>query len=274
MKILIAADMEGITGVTNWDQVNSSHAEYARFRRLMTGDVNAAVDGAFTAGADEVLVTDGHGYGNNILREELDWRAHLNSGLGSPLSIVQGVDSGVDGVIFVGYHASAGSWHAILDHTYSSSSIANVWLNDVRVGEVGLNAALCAQFDVPVLMVTGDQTVCGEARELLGPVEVAVVKHAVARMSAECLPPQVTADLICEAAARAVTQLKNGQPPPLFKQNSPVQLQVEFFNSEMGDKASLLPGTQREGGRMLFYAGPDMLTVYRTFRAMVALARS
>src|SRR5512139_3697983 len=94
MKILIAVDMEGITGVTTWEQVTPGQAEYARFRRLMTQDVNAAIRGAFDAGADEIIVADGHNLGRNILLEELDPRARLNSGSPSPLSMVQGVDSG------------------------------------------------------------------------------------------------------------------------------------------------------------------------------------
>src|SRR4030042_339638 len=105
MKILIAADMEGITGVVCWDHVSPDHAEYPRFRLLMTGDVNAAIRGAFEGGADEVLVTDGHSSGRNILIEELDDRARLNSGSSYPLSMVRGADSGISGVLFVGYHA-------------------------------------------------------------------------------------------------------------------------------------------------------------------------
>ena len=102
MKILIAADMEGITGVTNWDQVDPHHHEYPRFRRLMTGDVNAAARGVCSAGADEILVIDGHERGSNILIEDLDPCARLVCGDYSPLAMVQGIDRGIDGVIFVG----------------------------------------------------------------------------------------------------------------------------------------------------------------------------
>ncbi len=117
MKILIAADMEGITGVVHWDQVDSQHPEYQRFRRIMTGDVNSAIRGAFEGGADEVIVADGHDSARNILIEDLDPRARLNSGTPSPLAMVQGVDQGVDGAMFVGYHARCGAPNAILDHT-------------------------------------------------------------------------------------------------------------------------------------------------------------
>jgi D-amino peptidase len=191
MKILIAADMEGVTGVTNWDQVDPHHPEYARFRRLMTSDVNAAVRGACSAGADEILVTDGHERGSNILLEELDPCGQLVCGDYSPLAMVQGIDQGIDGVIFVGYHARAGSQNAILDHTWSSRRVANLWLNDILVGEYGLNGAVAGHFNAPVLMITGDQVACAQASELLGPIETVVVKTAASRMAAICLPPQV-----------------------------------------------------------------------------------
>ena len=159
MKILIAADMEGITGVVDSDQTNPSHAEYNRFRRLMTGDVNAAIRGAFDAGADEVVVSDGHWFNLNILIEELDPTPGSTPAPRGPFSMVEGVQYGVDGVRFVGYHARVGTQDAILDHTWSSGRVDGVWLNGEIVGEIGLNAAVCGHFGVPVLMISGDQTV-------------------------------------------------------------------------------------------------------------------
>jgi D-amino peptidase len=272
MKILIAADMEGVTGVTSWDHVSPDHNEYARFRRLMTRDVNAAIQGAFEAGADEIVVTDGHHKGANILLEELDPRARLNSGEWKPFSMVQGVEASVDGVFFIGYHARAGTQDAILDHTWSSRCVANLWLNDLLVGEAGLNAAVCGHFGAPVLMVSGDQAVCAEVLDLLGTVEVAVVKRATGRTSAECLPPQATQEKICEAASRAVSRLKSGKAPPVFNLPAPVQVAVEFHASEMAERASLLPETRRTDGRRIEFSASEMPAAYRLFRATVALA--
>ncbi len=211
MKILIAVDMEGVTGVVHWDHVNTTHAEYQRFRSLMTNDVNAAVEGAFTGGAGEVTISDGHAYGRNILVEDLDPRARLNSGTPAPLSMVQGADLDVSAVFFVGYHARAGSQNAILDHTWSDTRVANLRLNGELYGEIGLNASVCGHFGVPVIMISGDQTACGEAAALLGPVEQAVVKRASSRMAAECLPPGISANLISEAAERAVRRFAGRQ---------------------------------------------------------------
>lgn len=282
MKILIAADMEGISGVVHWDQVDPKHPEYPRFRKLMTADVNAAIRGASAAGAEEIVVSDGHSWGRNILIEELDPRATLNSGTPSPLSMVQGVDQGVDGVMFVGYHAKIGTPNAILEHTWSDERVANLWLKAAdqpeyqTFGEIGLNAAVCGQFNVPVLMISGDQAACAEASSLLGSVETAVVKWASSRMAAECLHPDEAQQKIQQAAYQAISHLVNGPEngrsfkPLMLK--APIRMAVDFVQSEMADKAAILPGAERSGRRVEFTAS-DMVTIYKAFRSLLALAR-
>lgn len=271
MKILIAADMEGITGVTNWDQVDPNHAEYPRFRRLMTHDINAAIRGAFSSGADEVLVTDGHDRGTNILLEELDPRAHLICGDFSPLAMIQGVDQGIDGIIFVGYHARAGSQDGILDHTWSSRRVANLWLNEVLVGEYGLNGAVAGYFNVPVLMLSGDQTACSQASELLGNIETVVVKRAVSRMAAECLPPEVSQELIQNAASQAVMRLIAGDAPMPYIVADPVHVMVDFNTSDQADQAAFFPGSRRLDGRRLTFTADNMLAAYLAFQAVISM---
>lgn len=274
MRILIAADMEGISGVVHWDHVDSNHKEYARFRKLMTGDVNAAVEGAFEGGAEEVIVADGHGNARNILVEELDARARLNSGSPSPFAMVQGVDTGIDAAMFVGYHARVGSTHAILDHTWSSMCVANVWLNDKPVGEIGWNAAVCGHFGAPVIMISGDQTACAEAKAQMGDaIQTAVVKRARGRMAAECLPPELSRTKIREAAARAVRGLRAGQAPQALRLEAPIKATLELVTSDMADRAALLPGAERLEGKRIEIVVDDAATAYRAFRSAVALAR-
>ncbi len=273
MKILIAADMEGITGVVHWDQVNPSHPEYSRFRRLMTGDVNAAIRGAFSGGADSVMVTDGHNNSRNILIEELDPRAVLNTGSPMPLSMVHGVDQNVDGVFFIGYHGRMGAQNAILDHTWSDERVGNLWINGRLFGESGFNGAVCGHFNVPVIMISGDQTVCAEAHDFFGDLETAVVKTAIGRMAAECLPPAVTAKLIEGTAEHALRGLANKQSPRPFKVEAPITMVLEFVQSEMADKAMIMPGAKRLEDRKVQYVAEDMVTIYFAFRTLLALAR-
>jgi D-amino peptidase len=274
MKILIAADMEGITGVVHWNQVMPGNADYPRFRRLMTEDINAAIRGAFAGGATSVTVTDGHNDGRNILIEELDPRASLTSGSPAPLSMVNSVDEGVNGVMYVGYHARMGAINGILDHTWSDERVSGLWINERAFGEAGLNGAVCGHFDVPIIMASGDQTLCAEVRGFFGnDIETAQIKKAVSRMSAECLPPAQSAKLIEEVAKRAVINLKSGKAPKPFKVSTPIKMELEFEQSDMADKASYMPYAIRTLDRRVEYTANDIITIYLAFRTMLALAR-
>ncbi|MCU0507348.1 MAG: M55 family metallopeptidase [Anaerolineae bacterium] len=277
MRILIAADMEGITGVVHFDQVTPGHAEYARFRKLMTDDVNAAVRGAFAAGADEVIVSDGHWNATNILIESLDPRARLNSGSPRPYSMIEGIDSGIDGVLFIGYHARAGTPHAILDHTWSSSRVEGVWLTPaggekLAIGEIGLNGAVCGHFGAPVVMISGDQSACAEAEALFPGIVTAVVKQAKGRNAAECLPPAETAEMIEQCAAKGVDHLVAERPPKPLRLQGPITVAVEYVKSEMADDAAILPGARRAEGKVVEFVAQDMPEAYRAFRSLVGLA--
>jgi len=216
-------------------------------------------------------VADGHWNGSNILIEELDPRARLNTGSPSPFSMMQGIDESVDGVMFVGYHARNGTPDAVLDHTWSRMTVANVWLNDTLTGEYGLNGAVAGHFGVPVIMVSGDQTACAQVVDILGDMETAIVKQATGRYAAECLPPQVTQDLIFMSAARAVTRLQDGDVPDPFVLDMPVRVTVEFFTSDMADRASKIPFAQRDGTRVSLTI-QEMASAYSGFRSMVSLA--
>ena len=152
--------------------------------------------------------------------------------------------------------------------------MAGCWINDQPYGETGLNGAVCGHFGVPVILVSGDQTVCGEALDLLGLVETAVVKVAHGRMAAECLPPELAQQKICEAAARAVMRLRQGSAPSPLRPSTPITLAIDFVQSEMADRAAVLPGAQRGPGRRIEYTAGDMLTLYQAFRAAQTLARA
>lgn len=271
MKLLIAADMEGISGVVAWDHVTTTHAEYTRFRKLMTDDVNAAIEGALRAGVDEIQVSDGHAHGRNILIEELHSKAALHAGNVAPFAMVHGVGPDVDAAFFIGYHARVGSTPAVLDHTWSSKAVDNVWLNGQVVGETGLNAALCAHYNIPVLMVSGDQTLAAEAKETLPGIETAVVKMATSHQSALCYPLKEARQRIREAAERSVQRFKKGEGPKPFPLTTPVNVTVEFKTSGMADGAALLPNAARLDARRVEFVSSDMLQAYHAFRSLVNL---
>jgi D-amino peptidase len=152
---------------------------------------------------------------------------------------VQGIEAGVDAALFIGYHARVGTTDAILDHTWSSTRVNGVWLNDEVVGEIGLTAAVCGHSGAPVVLISGDEAACAEATALLGPIETAVVRHATGRTSAECLPPEVTAPLIEQAAARAVRRVASGQALAPSQVATPVTVTVAFIRSKMVDAGAI-----------------------------------
>jgi D-amino peptidase len=272
MKLLIAADMEGISGVVNWEQVKPGTTEWQRFRRIMTEDVNAAIIGAMEAGVDEVIVSDGQWNSDNIMIDLLDPRATLSYGGPKPLSLIEGIDQGLDAVFFIGFHARAGTQTAVLDHTWSNIVVANVWLNEILVGETGLNAALAGHFDVPVLMISGDQAVNHEASELIPGIQTVVVKQAIGRYAANCLHPKEAQKLIRDGARQAIEAFQNGNGSVVFNVKQPVQGKIELKSTELADQAQIVPGVQRSSAREVVFTSEDMKTAFLTFKTVVGLA--
>ncbi len=271
MRVYISVDMEGIAGVAHEDQTNPvepRHAgEYNRFRRLMTNEANAAIAGALEAGATSVLVNDSHWLMRNLLAEELNPVAELLSGGPKRLSMVEGIDTGFDAAMFIGYHARAGTRNATIDHTYTSR-VYEVRLNGEAVGELALNAALAGVHGVPVALVSGDQALAAEARALLGDgIEAVVVKQAVSRFAARSLAPSLACQRIRAGAASALRRKHS-----LLKISPPILLEVDFALTHMADMAELVPGSSRTGGRTVGYAGEDYREVFRAWRAMYNLA--
>lgn len=268
MKVYISVDIEGISGVVNGEQGTPGNPDYERARQLMTAEANAAILGARAAGATDVLVNDAHGGMRNLLVDELDDWADLVYGAPKPLSMMEGLDDTFDVAFFVGYHARAGTPHAILDHTYSGRCVNHVELNGRPVGEIGLNAALAGVCGVPIGLVTGDRATTEEAKALLGEnLRTVTVKEAVGHQAARCLHPEEVQSMIRQAAEAAMTT----QVVPLVL-DAPVVLRLVLKSSLMADYASLVPGTRRLDGYTVEYAHEDYLTVYRVLRAMIKLA--
>ena len=168
MKIYISADMEGVVGAVSADQLSPGGFEYQRFREFMTAEVNAAIEAAFEAGATEIVVSDSHGNAQNLLIEKLPKNILLVRGFPRPLVMMQGIDETFDGVIFLGYHSSTTNPEGVRAHTMSSARLADVRLNDISMTEGGFNAAIAGHFDVPVIMVSGDDAAVEEVSYFAG----------------------------------------------------------------------------------------------------------
>lgn len=269
MKVLISADMEGITGVVSDDQVSRSGKDYDRARLLMTHEVNAAIRGAIAGGATEIIVNDSHSTMRNIILEELHPEAQLITGSPKPLSMMQGVDEDVDCAFFVGYHARKGTDCGILDHTYSGATVVRYLVNGVEYGETGQNALIASAYGVPVVLVAGDRAVTEEAKNLLGNIETVAVKEGYGRYAAKTLHPSKSHALIEAAAKRAVQRVGEIKP---YTVPGPYTIDVELTDSGKVDMALLIPGVELVAPRVVRFTHPDYIVVYKCFRAIVSLS--
>ncbi len=252
-------DLEGATGVAGeWGDFNPGGREHDPARRMLTGDVNAAIQGAYEGGADEVTVLDGHGAAFSILLESLDSRAQLFHG--RRVLELEGLDETYDLMFGVAAHSMAGTRDGLLTHTLSHTGINNVWLNGQLIGEIGLWAALAGYYDVPLGLVTGDSAAVREAQTLLKGIETVAVKEATSRFAAKCLHPQVSWKMIREAANEATAKAETFKP---FKPKTPIELKVEFHDSERTTKVSERAGAVRVDGRTVSCTGNNIMDIYK-----------
>jgi D-amino peptidase len=225
MKIYISVDMEGISGILNWDQTRPGTPDYQEARRYMTADINACVQGCFEGGATEVIVADKHHAGRNVIWHELDARASYVIGVveNSPDGRLPDLEE-CDGLILLGYHAMAGTPDAVLRHTWSLEW-QNVWINGRVSGEIAIDAAIAADCAVPTIMISGDDRACAEALEFLPGIVTAPVKKALSRSGAKLLSQQTAHALIASRAAQAVRNCGQMQPLMLDK---PVTIRLQL----------------------------------------------
>jgi D-amino peptidase len=266
MKILISADMEGVTGVVTGEQLSPQGFEYQRFREIMTQEVNTAIEAAFAAGATEIVVADSHGNGQNLLIDKLPKNITLVRAWPRPLAMVQGIDETFAGVIFLGYHSGTTNLAGVRAHTMSSANLADVRLNGVSVPEAGLNAAIAGHFNVPVIMISGDDAAVKEATELLGNIEGAVVKWNYGFHSARTLMPEAGNDVIREKVKSAVARINDFKP---YKVANPVRLDVRFKNYRPAELMSYLSIVERTDAHSIRFQGKDIIETARFMQFMM-----
>ena len=269
MKVFISADMEGIAGVVDGSQTNAANRDYGIARRLMLAEVNAAIAGAFEAGATEVHVADSHGSMTNLTPEELDRRAVLITGSPRPFGMMHTIDATFSAVIFIGYHAQASTVDGVLDHTYNGQ-IKSMKLNGKEVGEYGMNGALAGHFGVPVVFISGDKAVCEQARAFLPGVDTLAVKEGIGPTAARSMHPQEAREKTA-AGVRAALMKRIARPP--VKLTAPITLEVELANSAQAESAMMVPGMKRVNARTVSYSAPDMPTAYSVSRMIARLAQ-
>ena len=267
MKLFIAIDLEGITGVVSERDTAREGPAAVVAREHMRADLDAVLEGCLAASADEVVVCDAHDDGRNLDAAGLPPRVVLVAGSPTPYSMLQGIARGYDGALFVGYHARAGAAAAVLEHTWNYKVFAAT-LGDLEVGELGLGALLAGHFGVPAVYLSGDDKAAAEAEALVPRIVTTVVKTGITRLAAGLVSPddaraRMRADV--ERALRA-----EHKPPPLAWNGEPLRL--TFTRVEYCDRAAGCPGVRRLDGRTLQISGADFEDVYRGFLACVRLS--
>jgi D-amino peptidase len=258
LKVYISVDMEGVVGVVTGDQLGPSGFEYQKFREYMTREALAAVNAAQEAGATEILVSDSHGNGENLLIDMFPKEVRIIRSWPRRLGMMAGIDATFDAAIFIGYHASTNNTKGVRAHTFSSARITRVALNGKEVTEGAWNAALAGHFGVPVVMISGDDAAIAEVQALVGPIEAAETKKSLSFHSANTLTPEASYELIGKKVKAALGRLKDFTP---LKLSTPVVFEMSFKHYRVAEVLAYLKGVQRTDAHSIRYIGSDMLDV-------------
>jgi D-amino peptidase len=257
-KIYVITDMEGVSGIVDTDLqcLPYQSPRFEESHKLLTGEVNAAVEGLLEGGATEVVVWDGHDASRSLSVLDIHPKARLLTG--TPVSSTLELDATYSAIIFIGQHAMAGAENAILSHSYSSQGIQNIWVNGKAVGEVGARVMLAGSFGVPAIMLSGDAAACKEIHDLVPQAECAEVKAGVSRTAGYMLPHPKACALIREKARRALERLADVKP---YKVSGPVEVKVEFTPRGTPD-IQAREGIERINDRLWVFRGKDIVDAW------------
>lgn len=268
MKVLISTDIEGVAGVFHHEQVRAGNPEYERARLLMTHEANAAIAGAFEAGATEVLVNDSHGGFRNMPPDLLDPRAQAVMGKPRYLSMMAGVDDGVNAVCMIGYHSRA-QGRGILAHTINSFAFARVYFNNLELGEAGIYGALAGEYGVPVVMASGDDVFIEEHRPLFPHTTFVQTKRATGQTSGISLSPAQACSAIQAGVAAALAQLGTTRP---FVLAGPIAVRIQTKTPALADLFCQWPSLQRLDGDEVGFDASTVQSAVRILNSLSAMS--
>ena len=267
MKVFISADLEGISGVVHGEELTQGNAGWQQARRWMTSDVIAAAEGAFAAGATEVLVVDGHAGMRNLLFDELPAGviAHRGPAAGRTMCQVEGLDASFACVLLVGYHSMAGT-DGLLSHTWHGGVVGQFRLNGRPIGETAITAAVAGHHGVPVVMVAGDQYVAAEATQFVPGIATVTVKHTTGRQNARCLPLSTTTEMIRTTAEQAVRDRESVAP---LKVDTPTVIEIDTLSHRQADRIERFIDVERVAVRTVRITAPYVPSAFE--RAWLAV---
>lgn len=262
LKIFVNTDLEGVSGIFSELQCSPQVGpRWPESHQLLTGEVNAAIDGLFEGGATEAVVWDGHDGSRSLSATDINPKARLLTG--GPVPPTLELDSSYSALIFVGQHAMAGARNGILNHSYNSLGVQNMWVNNLAVGEIGVHVMLAGSFGIPAIMVSGDRAACKELHALVPQAECAEVKRGVSRTAGFMLPHATACALIRETARRAMKRLS--EIPP-YHAMGPVELKVEFTTRGVR-RFRPFEGVEQIDERTWTFRGNDIRDAWRKYAA-------
>ncbi len=256
LKVHISVDMEGVAGAVTGDQLGPTGFEYGRFREFMTREAMAAVTAAKEAGATEIVVADAHGNGENLLIEQFPPDVRIVRSWPRKLTMMAGVDETFDAAIFIGYHASTTNPTGVRAHTFSSATLTRVALNGVEMTEGSWNAAIAGHFNVPVVMISGDDAAIAEVRSVIGNIEGAETKKSLGFHSALTLTPQAAVDLIGRRVKAALARRGEFKA---YRPAGPVTVDVSFKHYRPVEVLAYLPMFERTSAHSIRFRAKDMV---------------
>lgn len=273
MRVYISVDLEGIACVVTTNDAWSDKNNYELARRLMTGEANAAIQGALDGGATEVVISDSHGPMDNLIPEVLHEEAWIIRGQNRAGCMMEGIEEGEFGAaMLIGYHAMAGTGSGGLAHSFTGN-VVQIRLNGIAVGETGFNAAYAGHFGVPIGLVAGDDRLAAEVEALLPWAERVIVKHGINFTASRNLSPKKARALIRERAKLVVERaIENGSELQPFILDTPVRLEVQFTRPQHIDRAVVVPGVEQLDGTTVAYTGADMAEINRAWMAIMRLS--
>ena len=256
LKVYISADMEGVAGAVTGDQLGPGGFEYERFREFMTAEVSACIAALREAGVTEILVSDSHGNGQNLLIEQIPNDVNVIRSWPRELGMMAGIDESFDAVIFLGYHSSTENTRGVRAHTMSSANVTGLRINGTSMSEASMNAAIAGQFGVPVIMVSGDDVAVAETQVIVGNVEGAVVKWALGFHSARTLTPAAARRVIRERTLAAVARIDEFEP---YVIDGPLEVDLSLKHYRPVELLAYLPNVERVNSHTLRYVAEDIL---------------
>jgi len=269
LRLYLSADMEGTAAVCSWTQVDRTNTtEYPYYRRLMSQEVRAAIDGAREAGVGDVLVNDSHASMRNVLWDELPDDVRMIYGNRKPFSMAEGADGSFDAAFFTGYHGAIGTQDAVLDHTYTGDTLREVRINGRACSEAMLNAAVLGLSGIPVVLITGDRSCIEQTKAVMPWITGVVVKDSIGRYAANSLSPARARELIRAGAKAAIERLGEARP---FTFEPPIALDMDFNWTHNADYVDMMPGFERTGPRSVRFVHDDYRVVFKAYIAAFRL---